>query len=133
MPRALEGGGTFPYVLKSDIGKDNPPTFQIRVLVKRLYRQLMNAYRDFREATDTTKRDEKLDECTGIAIAGWSNMGQYKYGEHRCEEFLTEDEILEILGHAIKESYTSVEDKKKSESQCSSETDSPAVLAETSV
>jgi hypothetical protein len=99
MPRKLESGGTYSYVLKTDRDKQPPPTFKLRIL--------------------SGREDDKLRE---IVLAGWENMGGLSFTLDEAENLLTRRECWELIGDATLEASLTPEERKKLESPPSSET-----------
>lgn len=122
MPRKLESGGTYSYVLKTDRDKQPPPTFKLRILSGREDDKLRDIVNAFKEATDNQSRSNLVREALGIAIVGWENMGGLAFSLDEAENLLTRRECWELISEVTLEASLTAEERKKSELQHSSET-----------
>jgi hypothetical protein len=122
MPRKLESGGTYSYVLKTDRDKQPPPTFKLRILSGREDDKLRDIVNDFKEAIDNQSRSSLVREALGIAIVGWENMGELAFSLDEAENLLTRRECWELISEVTLEASLTAEERKKSELQHSSET-----------
>lgn len=122
MPRKLESGGTYSYVLKTDRDKQPPPTFKLRILSGREDDKLRDIVNDFKEAIDNQSRSNLVREALGIAIVGWENMGELAFSLDEAENLLTRRECWELISEVTLEASLTAEERKKSELQHSSET-----------
>jgi hypothetical protein len=122
MPRKLESGGTYSYVLKTDRDKQPPPTFKLRILSGREDDKLRDIVNDFKEAIDNQSRSNLVREALGIAIVGWENMGELAFSLDEAENLLTRRECWELISEVTLEASLTAEERKKSELQHLSET-----------
>lgn len=120
MPRFLEAGGTFDYVLLTDRQLTPAPTFKLKVLSKRDSRTLKEVRQKYLKTDDQLAKDDVLSEATRLVVKGWENM-PVLFCESELEN-LTELECWELINAATLEAVLSPEDRKKFESQSKSET-----------
>lgn len=122
MPRKLESGGSYSYILKSDRDKQPPPTFKLRILSGRDDDKLRDIVNDFKLAQDNQTRSKLVRQALEVAIVGWENMGGLSFGVDEAENLLTRRECWELISEVTLEASLTPEERKKSESQPSSET-----------
>lgn len=122
MPRKLESGGTFDYVLKADKDKSSPVTFQLRVLSSRqddLLRDLRSQLIKVETVADRTRLSKELLE---LVLVGWRGIEQ-EFSSDAAMDLLTKIEMRELIDEAMYEAGLSPEERKKFESLRSSGTD----------
>lgn len=121
MPRKLEAGGTYNYVLKADRDSMPQPTFQLSILSSRDDDKLRDLTNTIRTASDDNAKRAAMTEAITLVVKGWSNMGG-DFSVNALEDMLVKREIWELLGDATLEAALTPDERKKYESQHSSET-----------
>lgn len=122
MPRKLEAGGTYSYVLKSDRHLEDPPTFQLAILSGRDDDTVRDLSAEYAETSDRKRRAAIMQELLQLVVKDWRNMGNYVFSVDTAEELLTRREQWELVGDATLEASLSPDERKKLESPPSSET-----------
>jgi hypothetical protein len=122
MPRKLESGGTYSYILKTDRDKQPPPTFKLRILSGREDDKLRDIASDFQKQSSNAEKANLIRDALEIVLAGWENMGGLSFTLDEAENLLTRRECWELIGDATLEASLTPEERKKLESPPSSET-----------
>jgi hypothetical protein len=121
MPRKLEAGGTYDYVLETDRDVIQPPTFKLAILSSRDDDKLSEHTAAWRATTDRAVKSQEMRSALTLAVKGWSNMGR-EFSIEALEDLLTKRELFELLGDATMEGSLNHDERKKYESQQQSET-----------
>lgn len=132
MPRKLEAGGTYRYVLKSDRESGNPPAFMLRILSARDDDRLRSLIDEYRTTADQKRKLELLIASIGIVLAGWNGAMSEPFSVDAAMDILTKRECMELISDATLEAALTPEERKKLESPILSETESFAPDADES-
>jgi hypothetical protein len=120
MPRKLEAGGTFDYVLKADREQDNPVKFKLNILSSRQDDLLRDLRSQLIKVASEKERVELSTSLAKLVVSGWSNYEK----QFSVDEFLdlcTKCETREIIDAAMYEAALTPEERKKLESLRSSD------------
>jgi hypothetical protein len=122
MPRKLESGGSYSYILKSDRDKQPPPTFKLRILSGRDDDKVRDIAVEYGKLTDSQLKADMLREALQIVVVGWHDMGGIEFSHQALEDLLTKRECWELISDATLEASLTADERKKLESLPSSET-----------
>ena len=127
MPRSLEPGSRLVFVLECDRDKTPQPRAFGRTLSISQSRKLMAAMESMRKAKTVDDRIENILDAAMSVITGWENMTDPNTGEaipftrENLADVYSIDEMTEILGLAAGDGRLTADERKKSESQASSD------------
>lgn len=129
MPIAIDPETRIPFVLESDQGKENPPTFFLRPLTVREFRKADAIDADIRAANAEPNGDPVTVLMNGVrlGLVGWENVKDIKgnvipYAAESLEDVVDISEAGDLMRAVQNAGALAKEDKKKSESQLSCST-----------
>lgn len=132
MPRKLEAGGKYEYVLKSDRESVDPkPTFFLKILSARENDALQTLTEAYRSTTIQSERSEAIRGALAIAVLGWRDMGGNEFSIDELENLLTRRECWELVADVTLEASMTHDERKKLESPAKSETETSVAGVET--
>jgi hypothetical protein len=116
MPVSLEPDQKLPIVLDCDLDKplDSRPTFFFPSVSMRKYSSLsgeVDAAMEHKKADDIFAANCELfnKHCVG-----WRNMGGMEFGKSDIQDFLTHQEVRELLRKFLGNQHVSLDEKKSS-------------------
>lgn len=116
MPVYLDPKQTFDFVLTADRDKQNPATFEIRILTARKHKEILDVIEKEGGGIEAAVKVIKL------GLAGWRNFGDLVYDANNIDAILTAGELAEICGTIIAQKDIDEIIRKKSESPSASST-----------
>ena len=115
MPISLEPDKRFSVVLDCDAAKpkESRPTFFVLSQTMRGHLQILEALDKWSEndITPAALFEATCVELTRV-VSGWSNMGNFKFGESDLRDMLTYSEARELLRKVAYNSHLDQEEKK---------------------
>ena len=134
MPRSLEPNSRIVFVLECDKDKSPQPRAFGRTLSISQSRKLINVMSSLREAsTIDAKLDASIDAAMSV-LSGWENMidpdtgAEIPFSRESLADVYSIEELIEILNLASGDGRLSADERKKSESQPSSDVESCAAV-----
>lgn len=132
MPKLLDPESKIRLVLDGDVGKSPEPAFFSRPLSVASFRRTVECLQGVAENAADSKNAAAVFDFLRERITGWENMIDPETGERlqfsheKLEEILALDEAVELVSKISAGGRLSTDERKKSESLHSSETDKPA-------
>ena len=135
MPIAIDPDARVRVVLSTDKGKAPEPAFFVRPLTLRQYRKVSETDETVGQASNGSEAIGRLLKAIEVGLVGWEHVsdkdGQpIPFSMDALEDVVTIPEARELLHYCLISGRLATEDKKKSESESSSNTESSAKSAD---
>lgn len=131
MPLCMDPQARVPYVLESDRGKEKPPTFFLRPLTVRLFREANTIDDQMRGAEDPIT---VLMNGIRLGLVGWENVTSEEgkpipFAAESLEDVIGMQEAVELIRAVNTAGKLSIDEKKVSDLLPSSSMDNSAETA----